>query len=493
LRSLSICRRRLLELLATILVGQVAFALDPNRALSQYIHDRWGPDDGFPKGPVYAIAQTEDGYLWIGTESGLVRFDGVNFRIIKDQSGQARSVLGLTSDNEGNLWVRLYGPTLLRYRGGAFADAMATMSMPYSNVTVICRASDGRLLVGRLEEGIVTHSNGKFQVNGAASPRARTPLISLAQTPDGDLWMGTRDAGLFRVKGNQLSAITGLPDTKVNCLQPDGERNLWIGTDSGIALWNGSELTSGGLPPTLNRVQALAIVRDRDANIWVGTDARGVLRINAKGVSHLESLGGSSDAVTALFEDREGSLWIGSASGLERIRDSAFMTYSLPEGVPSDGSNPVFIDDEYRVWIPPADGGLWWLKDGHPHRVTLQGLDKDIVYSLAGRRGELWIGRQRGGLTHLRSENGAFTSRTYTRADGLPQDSVYSIHQSRDGSVWAGTLSGGVSELKNGKFTTYTAANGLASNTVASIAEDTAGAMWFATPTGLSAFSNGRW
>ncbi len=107
--------------------------------------------------------------------------------------------------------------------------------------------------------------------------------------------------------------------------------------------------------------------------------------------------------------------------------------------------------------------------------------------------GELWVGRQSGGLTRIRDENGSFTAKSYTQADGLAQNSVYAVYLARDGSVWAGTLSAGVSMLRNGKFTNYTIADGLASNTVSSILEGSDGTMWFATPSGLSALSHQHW
>ena len=129
-------------------------------------------------------------------------------------------------------------------------------------------------------------------------------------------------------------------------------------------------------------------------------------------------------------------------------------------------------------------------KHGQVHEA---GLEKDVVYSIAGGEGEFWLGRERGGLTQLRLEGIPFTAETFTESDGLAQNSVYSVYQSRDGAVWAGTLSGGVSRLSHGKFTTYTNASGLASNTVASILETSDGTMWFATPNGLSALAKGRW
>src|SRR5262249_11955374 len=232
------------------------------------------------------------------------------------------------------------------------------------------------------------------------------------------------------------------------------------------------------------------MTRDREANVWIGT-AGGLLRINAQGVSSLWKRGG--EAVTALLEDREGNLWVGSARWIERFRDSVFITYSASGSVRSEGNGPLYVDTENRTWFAPSNGGLFWLKEAQIERVTTAGLGKDVVYSITGGKGELWVGRQRGGLTRLLYKGGSFRAETYTQAEGLAQNSVYAVYQSRDGMVWAGTLSGGVSSFKNGKFTTYTTANGLASNTVTAILETSDGTMWFATPNGLNALSQGRW
>jgi len=473
-----------------------AYAVDPNRAMSQYVRDRWGTDQGFPRGPVYAITQTPDGYLWIGTEAGLVRFDGWSFRQVKDDSGAftITSVIGLTPDNEGCLWLQLQDLTLLRYCNGVFGIPAAD-PLWHSSISAMSRTSRGDILFWRMGYGAFTFHAGRFQMLASANDLPRLPVISLAQTPNGDIWMGSRDVGLFGLGGGKTSAIrNGLPDLKINCLLAGGDRDVWVGTDNGVVRWNGHEFTATGIPASLNHFQALAMTRDRDANIWVGTDSRGLLRFNSQGVASLnQSDRVSRQAITALFEDREGSLWIGSASGLERLRESPFVSYSLPEGLPSDGGGAVFVDSANRLWFPPVDGGLWWVKDGQHGQIHKAGLDGDVVYSIAGGDGELWLGRKRGGLAHLRLEGSTITAETYTEKDGLAQNSVYSVYRSRDAAVWAGTLSGGVSRLSHGRFTTYTTASGLASNTVASILESSDGTMWFATPNGLSALANGRW
>jgi ligand-binding sensor domain-containing protein/signal transduction histidine kinase len=484
---------------AAVFLVRHAYAIDPNRAMSQYVRNHWGTESGFPKGPVYSITQTKDGYLWIGTEAGLVRFDGVKFQLVKDASASfaIKSVLGLMPDDEGALWVRLHRPTLLRFQNGKFENVMPVFGRPSSTVTAMNRTQNGKILLWVLEgEGSAIIKRGnKFETIAATTGLSRSPVMAIADMPNGDTWIGTRDVGLYRLRGGQVEAITkGLPDLKVNCLLSTASGELWVGTDRGIVRWNGIEFTQSGIPASLSHIQALALTIDRDSNIWVGTNSQGLLRINSQGVSTFtEGARGTSEAVTAVFEDREGNIWIGSANGIVRLRDSVFVSYSTPEGLPSENNGPVYVDSESRLWFAPIAGGLYCLNNRRIRNITDAGLGKDVVYSLAGGGDDLWIGRQRGGLTRLRMRGNSVTAVTYQQKDGLAQNSVYAVHRARDGTVWAGTLSGGISRFREGKFTTYTNESGLASNTIASILEGSDGTMWFATPNGLSSLAQGRW
>lgn len=482
-------------LAAAVCLMHSAYAIDPDRAMSQYVHDRWGSEQGFPRGPVYAITQTADGYLWFATEAGLIRFDGRNFRLVKDESGAftINSVLGLVPDNNGCLWVRLQDLTIVRYCNGGFSRPAADEEL-YTKIEAMGRGNRGELLLWKAEDGAFGFHGGRFEKLASAADLPPSPVISVARTRNGEMWMGTRDGGLFRDTGGKSFSIrNGLPDLKVNCLLPDGDGALWVGTDNGIVHWDGAKVTAVGTPAGLRGFQALVMIRDRDGNIWAGTDSRGLLRINSGGVAVHSDGESASQAVTALFEDREGNVWIGHADGIERLRDSAFVTYSSEERLPAEGGSPVFVDSQGRMWFSPVTGGLWWVKNKQSRRVGIDGLNRDIVYSIAGRKDELWVGRQRGGLTRLQFDDGSTTAKTWTQADGLAQDSIYSVFTARDGTIWAGTLSAGASMLRDGQFTNFTIANGLASNTIASILEDADGTMWFATPSGLSSLAAGQW
>ena len=489
----------LLLALALVCFANSARALSPHKTISQYIRDEWGAEQGFPGGPVYAIAQTPDGYLWIGAEKGLVRFDGLHFRLLTASDSStfpSGPVLGLAVDGNGDLWVRLQGPLLLRYHNGRFQNMLSDLKTPETEVTAMCARKDGDIVFSGLLNGTMRYSKGKL-IPLASVAELPKLVISLVETSDGKVWLGTKDAGLYYVEGGRISEVTaGLPDRKINSLLAADARDLWIGTDNGIVRWNGTEFSSAAASHILDHTQGLVMIKDRDSNVWIGAP-NGLTRIAARVLSPLEQQNTSSTLpsigpVTALFEDREGNLWMGTRRGVERLRDSVFTTYSVAAGLPAEINGPVYVDGQGRTWFAPSQGGLYWLKESQVGRAAKAGLNEDVIYSISGDERDLWIGR-RGGLTQIRYRDKSFTTRTYTQADGLAQDAVFAVHESQDGTVWAGTLSAGLSRFKNGAFQTYTIATGLGSNSITSIVESSDGTMWFGTPNGLNALSNGHW
>jgi ligand-binding sensor domain-containing protein/signal transduction histidine kinase len=520
------CRLRnsLLGGLALVCCASHVQALDPNRILSQYMREHWGSEKGFTGGSVTALAQTSDGYLWIGTEKGLIRFDGfsfLNFPQAAPTTLPIGPVQALASDAQGNLWILLQSTKILRYHEGKFELGREVAEF---GITSLLKRRDGSVLFASLAFGPLAYHSGKFE---SLSPPSETPnpasgatelttdelssrlswatgvaphrfaepnsaVISMAETSDGKVWLGTSDKGLFYMsQGRVVPVATGLSGARINCLLASENQELWIGTDKGVLRWDGAKVSSLAVPLPLRHLNVLSMIRDRDSNIWLGTPG-GLIRANADGVTLDVTTPRTPIAVTSLFEDREGNLWAGSPAGIERLRDSAFVTFSAA-GLQSESSGPVYVDQSERAWFAPFEGGLHWLKGEKSGSVSNDRLSQDVVYSIAGAKDDLWIGRQQGGLTHLRYAGGSLTTKTYTEKDGLAQNGVYSVFQSRDGTVWAGTLSGGVSQFRNGHFTTYSKASGMTSDSVTSIAETSRDTMWFATPNGLNSLSGGHW
>ena len=500
-------------------------AVDPHRLITEYLRDSWGSETGFPSGSVSAIAQTPDGYLWIGTEKGLIRFDGLNFRSFRKARPGASDigpVQGLQTDSQGNLWILLQSTRILRYRDGKFEPGREQTEY---GVTALCKRRNGGVLFSSISFGAITYDSGTFQlletpaagqpVNTAtaqspsndelsshlswatsiASHHLAEPnsaVTSMAESADGKLWLGTRDQGLFYLAGGRVSGADGSSRSKITCLLPLEHGRMWVGTENGIQVWDGTKLIESDVPLPLRRIRVLAMLRDRDSNIWVGT-ARGLVRVNPDGSTSVENNRGNPKPATALFEDREANIWVGHPQELERLRDRTFVSFPVT-GRLTESGGPVSVDARGRIWFAPFDGGLFWRQDGKTGRVTKDRLSEDVVYSIAsGASDGLWVGRQHGGLTHLSFAGDNISARTYTQKDGLAQNTIFAVHQSSDGSLWAATLNHGVSKYSDGHFVTYSTVNGMTSDTVASMDEGPDGTMWFATPNGLNAFANNQW
>ena len=481
-------------MLAVVCCAASLRALDSRRPLAEISHDQWGPEQGFSWGAVYAIAQTEDGYLWIGTEQGLVRFDGASFRLLDSKRAPSLPpgrVFGLLADHENNLWIRLATEGLFRYRNGGINDMLAGQEDRL--IEMMYRRADGTPIFQSTWTTVFTYEPRTDKVIRLAV-RIRPVVTAPAETTDGTLWLGTRDDGLVYLRSPREGVRkTSFRSRRINCLAAAGGRNLWVGTDDGVALWDGAGVSKQGVPSPIRDVQALSMLRDRDGNLWIGT-SKGLLRVTDGVVSALDSQGRRPQSVDVLFEDREGSIWFGGSQGLQRLRENPFVTYSNipPSENMAENDGPLWADANGRLWFAPSTGGLYWRRGYMVEHIENKSLDKDVVYSITGGPNEVWVGRQNGGLTRLGISDPR-SEQTYTARDGLAAGSVYCVHRSRDGTLWAGTIGSGVSRFKEGRFETFTAADGLASNSVTAIEEGNDGTMWFATTGGLSAFFNGRW
>src|SRR5260370_32758114 len=241
----------LLAGIASICLVNAAWALDSARAVSQYVHDKWGANRGFLGGTVYAICQAEDGFLWIGTERGLVSCDGFTFTLIQrplPYSPPIGAVRGLVCDTEGNLWIRIDGPHLRRYREGRFEDAVVLYGLDEGAFTAMSLDSEGHLLLWGIKSRTLRHRDGKFQ-RIRTSEEMSGIAISVAETRDHRVWLGTRDLGLFRIdQGNLFNVSNRLADTSINALLPANNGGLWIGTDAGIEFLDGNGLVDKRRP-----------------------------------------------------------------------------------------------------------------------------------------------------------------------------------------------------------------------------------------------------
>src|ERR1700728_1219644 len=188
-------RRGLINGIAFLCFVNVAFGLDHARKISQYVHDKWGEDKGFIGGRIYAIGQSADGYLWIGTERGLVRFDGSHFILIQrplPDSPPISPVRGLATDANGNLWIRLEGPRMLLYHDGKFEDPYTRFDLQDITFTAIAADDKGRVILSALWDPTFRFEGERLETIVRPEQNPGT-VISLAATRDQSLWLGTQD------------------------------------------------------------------------------------------------------------------------------------------------------------------------------------------------------------------------------------------------------------------------------------------------------------
>jgi signal transduction histidine kinase/ligand-binding sensor domain-containing protein len=472
-----------------------AAALDPGTRLSQYGQDLWQVEQGLPQNSVQSIAQTRDGYLWLGTQEGLARFDGVRFAVfdrVNTPEIRHNSIQALLETRDGSLWIATYVGGLTRFQGGRFTVYTTRDGLPDDQVLCLHEDSQGRLWIGT-RGGLASFDGKAFTAYGTAQGLLDPRVWTVAQDAGGALWIGT-DGGLNRLQGGRMTALTardGLPAAPVHAVLPDRNGGLWVGTYDGLARIDGGRVsavyrTRDGLVNDL----VWTLLADRSGRLWVGT-SDGVSRFAGGRFESLTPRDGVPNGhVRALAEDREGSVWIGTnGGGLLRLRDGRFTRITQRDGLPDAIIRTILQDRAGTTWIG-TNRGLARVQSG---RVSVLGPALGFpgapVFSLhEDRAGALWIGTYGTGLWRWQGER----FRSWRAASGLSSDIVRAIHQDRAGELWVGTEAGLNRLGADGRFTVYGEKDGLPSDQVFAILEDRRGVLWFGTGGGLVRWSDGR-
>ncbi len=471
--------RKLLMALCIVLTPLIsAFALDPSKHVTQYVNDTW---QNLPPlaGWVNTIHQTRDGYLWIGTDEGLARFDGVRFTFFnrtntKEFEGRRNAVLTLLEDSEGILWIGTHGGM------NTIRNNEVKQVLIEGISRVLCQTIDeeGNHWIGS-DRGLMKRTkSGPFApVNGLDN----TSVFSL-KAQKGVLWAGTL-TGIYEIRGASIQPIGTQSEMKIRPawgLASGKDGTLWIGTQDGLVLWK-----DGTLLPypdrRLGKWMITSLHEDKNQNIWVGTYGGGLFRINDHGVENFSTQNGLlQDFVISISEDREGSLWIGSG-GLNRLKDGPFVTFSTLEGLSGKLATPIIEQPDGTMWIG-TDKGVNRLRDGKFTTFTTEdGLPSNVVNSLwFDSKKRLWIGTLHG-LAIL--ENGLI--RTLTMQDGLISNHVKALYEDKSGRIWIGTSSG-INWFEQDTIRTYTDGKSYWRGSVSCFLEDQKGRFWFGSNRGLT-------
>jgi ligand-binding sensor domain-containing protein/signal transduction histidine kinase len=493
-------RRRVkcLAFTALLLLGTLPLlALDKTKELNRYGRQTWRTESGLPQNTIHAILQTHDGYLWLATEDGVVRFDGLKFVVYDSQNtSQLRSnnIRSLLEDREHSLWIGT-ADGLTRFNGSAFETFTTEQGLPSNSIWSTYQDHSGTLWA-LTADGPARYRAHLFQPY-KTPPGLSISIAGMAEDSQGSLWIGTQDGvKLFLDGGFSNPPSNGsLPSGNIAAILADSSGRIWIGAPTGLSVYQNGNVSTytvrEGLPS--NRIAAL--YQDRNGTVWVSTDA-GLARISDNAIQRFppnDPLHGS--IVLSMFEDREGSLWLGTDSdGLTVLRDQKFTTYARKEGLSDDFVRCIFRDRNGIVWVGTNSGGLNRFEDQTFSTLTTKdGLSSNVILSLAeDSAGNLLIGTPDGLNIFRKSANNTSRSvQVLTSADGLADDFVRSIYKDVDDSLWIGTRRGLSHWTKSG-FRTYTQADGLGSDVVGALLRDHQGNLWIGTLHGLTRFNAGR-
>jgi signal transduction histidine kinase/ligand-binding sensor domain-containing protein len=543
------------------------YALNPAKSLTQYSLTVWTQQQGLPQDTIRAITQTTDGFLWLGTDEGLARFDGYEFVAFgKDQGSlPSNSVNVLAAGRDGSLWIGTPGG-LTRYAGGRFqtftqkdglpGDAVSALFIDHRGALWIVAGGDlSRFDGARFKNFLPGRDIPLRVVRGVWEDRQQVLYVA------GTSSVARLENGRFR----DMFAPSELAGDFPGAVLKDRQGSLWILGYRGLVRQtpDGRISRFGVREGLADPFELRGMTEDRDGNLWVAANS-GLARLEGERFRTLTE-GPTEDGVRSLFEDRDGNLWVGTNHGLLRFRDDVFTVFGKDEGLPSDQPNAIYEDHTGRVWVGFLDAGLRTLTPGDPLHAIPVGPDKGRVYSIRetragallistrdgleiwehgrmrifippdpqGRKrvfdaledstgriwlalpnglgqlkgnevqivipaanpsmlegafvtlaeesdGSLWAGTIQGGLWHITPEG----NRLYTIADGLGSNQIRSLYADHGGTLWVGTFGGGLSAFQSGGFHRFSERDGLLSDNISQIADD-GEALWLSTTRGI--------
>lgn len=499
----------------------------------------WTSANGLPQDTVLAMTQTRDGYLWLGTENGLARFDGIRFTTWNQQNspGLANNfVQALAEDRAGTLWIGTGGGGLSKWNGRSIQRFADQSGLGGSTIYALHADREGVLWVGT-EHGLRAIREGRVVRFGADTGFPDQPVYSVVQTEDGAIWFATFGAGLGCFHKGRLQFYThrdGLADDRVILLHPDDGNGLMVATYGGVvqrfaqgkfgARWdNPSNNTSRGI---------WALLKERGGSWWAGSFGAGLGLIEGNQLQFPASEGVVAESVWSLLEDREGNRWAGTSEGLYQLRRLPLRTFSRGDGLPSNVVCLTWESRDGALWVGTSAGLVRWGPSSAPGQERPAQITPHQVLSMAEEAdGTLWFGTASHGL--LRRGPGASTLQpvagpwgnspvhalavdselgllvgtfgkglhrchlqsTAVSCRAVPEagsTSVITLRKSRSG-VWLVGTRDGLALLTQGRWRRLTAADGLGSNHVTAIHEDAAGTLWIGTEGGgVVRYSQGK-
>jgi signal transduction histidine kinase/ligand-binding sensor domain-containing protein len=492
---------RLALLFALLIFGAPVFALEPTTPLASYGRQSWVIENGLPQNTVQVLLQARDGFVWLGTEAGLVRFDGNGFQVFDKTSSPAlpgNDVHALLEARDGALWIGT-SEGLARWQDGAVVSYTPANGLAGNDIRSLVQGEDGVIFVWS-SQGLARFEENRFVDETGSTHFSPGSISAVTSNGQNEIWVtAAEDMAIYR-HGRWEAAHMAPPIAGggVQFVQAFQDRTAVASKNTVQIVAAGAVETRLGVGRELpgNRIQSLLF--DREGILWIGTNG-GLVRWAARKLDRLPVTDPlASASVLSLMEDREGNMWVGTETGgLHILRDQRFKALTVHDGLSSDNTTTVVEDRAGALWVGTGGAGLNVMRPTETGKYDVgtytvrSGLPSDVILSLAASpTGDMWVGtpdglsRVRGGVVN-----------TFTSADGLPDDFIRSLLVDDDGSLWIATRRGlthWVRPLVGAAMETYTQAEGLGSDLVGAMARDTGGDLWVATFAGLSRLHEGK-
>jgi ligand-binding sensor domain-containing protein len=531
-----------MEMTALLLMTALAQA-EILPAASRQPHDRefalrvFRTQDGLPENRVQAVSETPDGYLWIGTAAGLVRFDGAKFVVYSRANTPAfadDSVRVLYTAPDGVLWAGTEGGGLLRLKNGGFRSYGRREGLTDGFVNSIYQDSQGALWTATAHG--LFRLGGKGFIRIAEPPGLPVSAFWSVSLRDNELW-ALSTVGWYRIDGDRLTGqptrVNGSPEDPRCAAQPpvgrlrfrDHAGDLWIGTiGDGLIRIHDCAMTRWRSPGALPGSTVNSIFEDSEHSLWVGTED-GLLRMSRGTVATLnEEDGFSENNISNVYRDSTGMLWVTTSTGqVYRLVDGHVVPFKLPAEIGNPRIRTVFRDSHGTLWLGSADSGAVGLSTGRIARIsTKDGLRSNAVNSFfEDRAGRLWIATSSGlslwdgkALRNYYLEDGLVYGNVRALAEdaagdlivgtdgglsrvhenrivadpllaGLGREKIQCIHVDSNRSIWLGTRGGGLIRVRDGKIARLSTDSGLLSKSIFQVLEDGRGRLWMSSPAGI--------
>lgn len=519
-------------------VGEKRNGISPSTPLTNCSVDQWTGDNGLLSNNLTSVFQASDGFLWITTNNGLMRFDGMHLDIYNQEIIPFLSTdafYRVYEDKTKTLWFASRGSGIVKYVNNEFLQHLPNNKLIPKSLRTLKIDDDGTIWAG-------TDNRGLIQIRDTVVTKITHPLLedviitTLEAGPDNSLLIGTNSKGLFSYKNRSVQQVTLGPSVNysVNAIRFMNDGSLFVGTSEGLFMKKGEEITRVDL---LDNIQVNHIISDDYGSVWIATE-RGLARINEKyGVREFLRSGKSFSGahITSLFLDKEGSLWMSTGkSGLLRIKETMIRTYSEKNGLSVDRVNVVtegpdgkfyvclddgfvnvidrdnkvtelpiklsgwnesvrdiLVDDDNTIWIASYNGLLRKKGDTEVLLTTENGLSSNSIRRIfKDRDNRMWVATRTGGLMLM---NGDKVARVYSRSTGFGSDYILALEQDRTGRIIVGTHSGGLNVINpDGRTEVFHLTDDDDGVLIFNVHIDLANDVWLATSVGLYHFDFDR-